>query len=153
MNVSLRQLLIPLTLFILTPFGLSAQQSKSEEPSILAIADVKTPPIGRPKYPFRKKQKEEIPDYYRHHKQLSASYEGYAIELTTSALPLKRNYFLFDQFGNVFYDKLESGGYSYCILANFSSKKSVERFLEMIILPKAKEARVVAYKKGKRRNL
>ena len=73
------------------------------------------------------------------------------IELTTSYLPLKRNYFLFEQFGSVFYDKLEDGGYSYCILANFSSKKSVERFLEIIILPKVPEARLVEYKKGKRK--
>ncbi len=153
MTLTLRQLLIPLTLFILTPFGLFAQQSISDETPILANADFEKPPTSRPKYPYRKQKKEVIPDYYRHHKKLSANYEGYAIELTISYLPLKRNYFLFDQFGSVYYDKLKKGGYSYCILANFSSKKSVERFLEIIILPKATEARLVEYKKGKRKYL
>jgi hypothetical protein len=153
MTATLRQIVILLTLFFLIPFGLSAQESISDDTPLLANADIEQPPTSRPKYPFRKKQKEEIPDYYRHHKKLPSNYEGYAIELTTSALPLKRNYFLFDQFGNVFYDKLEEGGYSYCILANFSSKKSVERFLELIILPKATEARLLEFKKGKRKYL
>ncbi len=153
MTLTLRQLLIPFTLFILTPFGLSAQLSISGETPILANADFEKPSTSRPKYPFRKQKKEEIPDYYRHHKKLSANYEGYAIELITSYLPLKRNHFLFDQFGSVYYDKLEKGGYSYCILANFSSRKSLERFLETIILPKAIEARMIEYKKGKRKYL
>ncbi len=153
MKVSLRQIIFPLTLILLIPFGLSAQQSLSDESPILANADFKKSPVSRPKYPFRKKQKEEIPDYYRHHKKLSSIYEGYVIELTTSDLPLKRNYFLFDQFGNVHYDKLKKGGYSYCIMANFSSKKSVEHFMETIILPKAPEAKLIEYKKGKRKYL
>jgi hypothetical protein len=152
MIVALRPILIPLTFLILTPFGLTAQQSATEEP-ILANATFEKPPASRPKYPFRKKQKEEIPDYYRHHKSLTSNFEGYVIELITSDLPLKRNYFLFDQFGNVYYDKLSKGGYSYCILANFSSKKSVEHFLKTIILPKAPEARLVEYRKGKRKYL
>ena len=151
MIASLRLVLIPLTFFILIPFGLYAQQSITDDAPILASADTEKPPANRPKYPFRKAKKEEIPDYYRHHNKLSSNYEGYVIELTTSYLPLKRNYFLFEQFGSVFYDKLEDGGYSYCILANFSSKKSVERFLEIIILPKVPEARLVEYKKGKRK--
>ena len=153
MNVSLRQIVILLTCFILTPCGLSAQQSIADESPILANADIKKSSTSRPKYPFREKTREEIPDYYRHHKKLSSNYEGYAIELTTSNLPLKRNYFLFDQFGNVFYDKLEGGNYTYCILANFSSKKSVELFLETIILPKAVEAKLIEYKNGKRKYL
>ncbi len=152
MIVLLRQICIPLTLLFINPFGLSAQQNVSEE-TILANADTKKSPTSRPKYPIRKLQMEEIPDYYRHHKNLSSNYEGYVIELTTSDLPLKRNYFLFDQFGNVYYDKLKKGGYSYCILVKFSSKKSVEQFLENIILPKAPEARLVEYKKGKRKYL
>ena len=151
MIAPLRLIIIPLTLFILTPFGLSAQQSIADETPILATTDYKKSPTSRPKYPFRKTVKEEIPDYYRHHKKMYSNYEGYAIELTTSMLPLKRNYFLFDQFGSVHYEKLENGEYSYCIQAKFSTKKSVERFLELIILPKAPEARLVEYKNGKRR--
>ncbi len=153
MNISLLQTLILLTLLITIPFGLSAQQSITDESPILANADIIKSTNSRPKYPFREIHREEIPDYYRHHKKLSSNYEGYAIELTTSDLPLKRNYFLFNQFGNVNYDKLNEGGYSYCILANFSSKKSVEHFLETIILPKAPEARLIEYKKGKRKYL
>jgi len=153
MTAPLRLILIPLTLLIISPFGLSAQQSLTDEAPILATADYKKSPTSRPKYPFRSQAKEEIPDYYRHHNKMSSNYEGYAIELTTSTLPLKRNYFLFDQFGSIFYDKLNDGAYTYCIQANFSSKKSVERFLETIILPKAPEARLVEYKNGKRKYL
>ena len=153
MITPLRLILIPLTLFILSPFGLSAQNSTADEAPILANADYKKSPTSRPKYPFRSQPKEEVPDYYRHHKKISSSYEGFAIELTSSALPLKRNYFLFDQFGSVYYEKLDDGAYSYCIKANFSSKKSVERFLETIILPKAPEAKLVEYRKGKRKYL
>ena len=153
MIAPLRLILIPLTLFILSPLGLNAQQSIADESPILATTDYKKSPTSRPKYPFRKQVREEIPDYYRHHKKMSSQYEGFAIELTTSGLPLKRNYFLFEQFGSVFYDQLEKGGYSYCIIANFSSRKSVERFLELIILPKAPEAKLIEYKNGKRKYL
>jgi hypothetical protein len=153
MIAPLRLILIPLTIFVLAPFGLSAQQSISDETPILATADYKKSPTSRPKYPFHEQHKEEIPDYYRHHKRMSSNYEGFAIELTTSSLPLKRNYILFDQFGSVYYDQLEKGGYSYCIQANFSSKKSVERFFETVILPKAPEAKLIEYRKGKRKYL
>ena len=146
--------MIPLTLFLFIAPGLLAQQQNEEETTLLArnINKALTEP-GRPNYNYqdRKKQKKEIADYYRHHKALSADYEGYVIELTTSDLPLKRDYFLFEQFGSVYYDKLKKGGYAYCIKVNFSSRKSILHFVENIILPKAPEARVVEYKKGKRK--
>ena len=91
--------MIPLTLFLFIAPGLIAQQQNEEEITLLArnINKALTEP-GRPNYNYqdRKKQKKEIADYYRHHKALSADYEGYVIELTTSDLPLKRDYFLFE---------------------------------------------------------
>ena len=143
----------PLVLFLLLTTGLSGQQTINDGFPMLAKVHESPPETGRPNYNYqdRKKQKKEIADYYRHHKPLSADYEGFVIELTTSDLPLKRNYFLFEQFGNVFYEKLKKGGYAYCIKVNFSSKKSILQFVENIILPKAPEARVVEFKKGKRK--
>ncbi len=149
---ALRQILIPLTFFTFAAFGLSAQQNFDDEPVILADAGDSNSKKSRPKYPLPiQKQKEVIPDYYRHHKKLPAGYQGFVIELTTSDMPLKRNYFLFDQFGNVFYDQLRKGDYAYCILINFSKRKAVKKFLNNIILPKAPEARLVEYKNGKRK--
>ena len=59
---------------------------------------------------IQKKQttsKTTIPHYYKHHKKLPLTHSGIVIELTTSDLPLKRNFYLFKQFGNVYYDKLD----------------------------------------------
>lgn len=92
-----------------------------------------------------------IPHYYRHHKKLPLTHTGVVIELTTSDLPLKRNYHLFKQFGNVYYDKLDKGGYAYCILTNFSDSKKARRYLEKIIIHRAPEAKVVNYHLGRRR--
>ncbi len=91
-----------------------------------------------------------IKDFYRHHKKLSVTYDGYAIELTTADFPLNRDYHLFEQFGKVYYDRVEGKGYSYLIIADFSSKKAIEQYLKTVIIHKAPEAKLVEYKKGKR---
>lgn len=94
----------------------------------------------------------KIAAYYRQHEKLPAQFSGLAIELTTSDLPLRRDYFLFKRFGNVYYHRLTAGGYSYCILPNFSSKKAVEHFLETVVIHRAPEAKLIKYKKGKRKD-
>ena len=86
----------------------------------------------------------------RFHKRLSGTFSGFAIELTAADLPLERNYPLFRQFGNVHYDKLREGGYSYVIKTDFTSKAALKRFYENVILPKNDKARMVEYKLGKR---
>jgi hypothetical protein len=92
----------------------------------------------------------KIKDTYRHHKALPETFEGMVIELTTSDLPLQRDYPLFKQFGQVFYDRVKDLGYSYCIIANFSSERALRQYLEQVISPKAPEAKLVEYKNGKR---
>ncbi|MCP3933535.1 MAG: hypothetical protein GY705_31085 [Bacteroidetes bacterium] len=89
--------------------------------------------------------------YYRFHKKLPALYTGYVVEIVASNYPLERAYPLFRKFGTIHYDKLREGGYSYCILPNFSKRKTVERYFANVIAPKAPEARIIQYKKGIRR--
>jgi len=96
-------------------------------------------------------KKDKVPYFFRHHKKMPITYTGYAIELTTADLPLKRDYFLFEKFGNVHYEKRKEGGYAYLILIKFKTKKSVENFLNNIVLPKAPEAKMVTYKRGVRK--
>ncbi len=93
---------------------------------------------------------EVIPYYYRHHKKLSSFYSGYVIELTTSDLPLRRDYFLFEKFGNVLVDQLEEGGFSY-VIQGFRNEKSAQAFLDNIVIHNAPEAKLVQYNKGERK--
>ncbi len=91
------------------------------------------------------------PTPYRFHKKLQQLYSGYAIEVAASNYPLDRNQPVFRQFGNIRYDKLIEGGYSYLVLANFDSDESALHFLQTIIQPKAHEARMFLYKDGNRK--
>ncbi len=91
------------------------------------------------------------PSYYRHHKKLPATYSGYAIELVSSKLPLKRDYPVFQQFGNIHYEKLDTGGYAYVLLVKFSGKKALQNYIDQIIKAKAPEAKALVYKNGRRR--
>lgn len=91
------------------------------------------------------------PTYYRHHKKLPATYSGYAIELVRSDLPLKRSFPLFQQFGNVHYEKLDGGGYAYILLVKFSSKKALKKYVTQMVKPKAPDAKALVYKVGKRK--
>ncbi len=95
--------------------------------------------------------KPAITSTYRYHKRLASTHSGIAIELTASNFPLSRDYPIFKQFGNVYYDKLKQGGYSYLIKTNFKNWEAAEKFLSEIILPKAPEARVIEYKTGVRK--
>jgi hypothetical protein len=88
---------------------------------------------------------------YRFHKKLQQLHSGYAIEVAASNFPLERNHPIFRQFGNVHYDKLAEGGYSYLVLANFDSDESALHFMQTIIQPKANEARLFLYKDGNRK--
>lgn len=90
---------------------------------------------------------------YRHHKRLPQTFTGYAIEITTSRYPLQNSNSLFHQFGNVYYQKLREGGYSYLIKVDFSSEDSAWHFIEAVVLPKAPGARLYQYKEGNRKLL
>lgn len=86
----------------------------------------------------------------RFHQRLSGTFSGLAIELIAADLPLERSYPLFRQFGNVHYDRLEEGGYSYIIKTDIEDKKSLEKFYKNVILPRNEQAKMVEYKFGKR---
>ena len=88
---------------------------------------------------------------YRFHKKLPALYNGYAIEVIASNYPLDRTNPIFHQFGNIHYDKLERGGFSYLILTRFTSDEPAQRFLKNIIIPKARDARLIFYNDGIRK--
>jgi len=95
---------------------------------------------------------EEIPYYYRQHKKLATFFSGYVIELTTSDLPLRRDYPLFEKFGNVFVCPLKDGGFSY-VIKGFKSDKSAKSFLKNIVIHNAPEAKVFQYNKGVRKKV
>ena len=88
---------------------------------------------------------------YRFHKKLPQLFSGYAIEVAASNYPLDRANPIFRQFGNIHYEKLQEGGYSYLILGKFSSKESALQFVQTIIKPKAEDARLFEYKDGIRK--
>lgn len=90
---------------------------------------------------------------YRHHKKLSVTHSGIVLELITSDLPLKRNNPLFKQFGNVYYDRLDKGGYAYCILTDFNKLRAAKAYLVQMILPHAPTAKVVKYQLGRRKKI
>ncbi len=94
--------------------------------------------------------KEIIPYYYRRQKKLATFFTGFAIELTTSDLPLRRDYFLFERFGNIKIDPLKDGGLSY-VITGFRNEKAAKTFLEKIVIHSASEAKVVVYKNGNRK--
>lgn len=97
-----------------------------------------------------KKRKNVKEDFFRHHKKLPKTFEGFVIELTTSDFPLNRDYHLFEQFGAVYYDKVKGKGYSYLIVADFSTKKAIKEYIKKVVIHKAPEARLIEYKKGAR---
>ncbi len=95
-------------------------------------------------------QEETIPYYYKRHRQLPTYFSGVAIELTTSDLPLRRDYFIFERFGNVKVCPLEDGGFSY-VITGFRNERTAKSFLKNIVIHQASEARVVVFSKGKRK--
>lgn len=90
---------------------------------------------------------------YRHHKKLAVTHSGIVLELVTSDLPLKRDFPLFQRFGNIYYDRLDEGGYAYCILTDFDKLKQAKAYLRQMILPHAPTARVVKYQLGRRKKI
>lgn len=140
----------PFLIFMLTAlcsfsFSLSSY-AQVDTSTIVILTPDKRKKVERKKYSKKSKPK----DFYRHHKKLPATFEGEVIELTTSDFPLKRDYYLFDQFGEVYFDRVSGVGYSYCIIVDFKSKKSIKSFLKNVVLHKAPEAKIITYKNGNR---
>jgi hypothetical protein len=90
--------------------------------------------------------------FFRKAKKVSAAYDGYAIEIASADKPLLQNDPIFKKFGNIVFDRREDGKYAYLIPVPFSTKKSSETFLDIVIKPKTPEAKLVEYKKGTYKN-
>ncbi len=87
----------------------------------------------------------------RSHKRFPALFNGLAIEIATSTYPMDKTNPIFRKFGNVHYEKLSEGGYSYLIMANFSSKESALDFVQNVVKPKAEKARLIQFSDGNRK--
>lgn len=87
----------------------------------------------------------------RLHKRFPKLFTGMAIEIATSTYPMDKTAPVFQQFGNVMYEKLTEGGYSYLIMANFSSKESALDFLQKVVKPRAEKARLIQFDEGNRK--
>lgn len=94
--------------------------------------------------------RKQVSTYRKASKKLSARHHGYVIEIASANYPLDDSQEIFKQFGNVFYDKLPGGGYSYCIKVDFSSLDAIRNYLNNNIIYRVPEARIIQYKKGKR---
>ena len=114
-----------------------------------------------PKFVSLKSEKKVVPAQpkssnntyaYAYTKRIPALYSGYVIELTTSELPLTRDYEDFKTFGKVYHDKTQEGYYSYLIIADFNKKESVEDYIKNIVAHRIPDAKIILYKNGKRKN-
>ena len=141
----IRRTSLLLALLFVASFNFAQTASNNTSTSISADANDLLATRYTPKKSTRNPKKT-----YRFHQRLSGTYSGLAIEIIAADLPLERSLPLFRQFGNVHYDKLEEGGYSYVIKTNITDKKSLKNFYETIILPRNPDAKMIEYKFGKR---
>lgn len=101
--------------------------------------------------PMSKKTPTPTTSTVRTHKRFPQLYSGWAIEIATSTYPMDKSEPIFRQFGNVSYEKLPQGGYSYLIKANFSSKEAGLEFLKNVIKPRAEKAKLIQFNDGIRK--
>ncbi|MEY3369028.1 MAG: hypothetical protein RI973_2183 [Bacteroidota bacterium] len=86
----------------------------------------------------------------RNQKKLPQLFCGYAIEIAYAEYPLDPADPIFRQFGNVVYQKLQAGGYSYLILGRFSTREGALQFMKTVMLPRVEDARLFEYTDGHR---
>ncbi len=149
MNISLQRLVLMLAVLMVS-FGSHAQTYWNTKPTKVSNKENLTVTAKEAKS-TPSQDKPAITSSYRYHRKLSKTHTGIVIELAASNFPLERDKAIFKQFGNVYYDKLIEGGYSYVIKTNFTSFEATKNFLNNIIIHKAPEARIIEYKEGKRR--
>lgn len=87
----------------------------------------------------------------RFHKRFPQLFSGMAIEIAVSTYPMDKSNPVFRQFGNVLYEKLPEGGYSYLIMANFSTKEAALDFVQNVVKPKVGDAKLIQYNEGNRK--
>lgn len=127
----------------------SSNSSKTEEQPtprfFTASADVELTQKGS--------EPEEIPSYFRQHKDFPTKFSGYVIELLQSENKLARNYPLFERYGNIHVQQLPDGKYSYCIIADFKKLNRVKIFAKEVIQPQVPDASIWSYRRGKRKRM
>lgn len=89
---------------------------------------------------------------YKRPTYFSESFSGYTIQLTTSMERLADNNALFLEFGDLMVEENTNPKYCY-MMGDFRTKDGAEKFLKTVILQRYPEAKVIRYKKGKRKRL
>lgn len=79
-----------------------------------------------------------------------AEYTGYSIQLTTSMEKLSDTNPLFAQFGDLMLEENTNPKYCY-MMGKFRTKEGAEKFLENVIASRYPNAKIIRYKKGKRK--
>lgn len=143
MNIFPHRLVLVLAVLMISS-GIHAQTYWNTKPT--KVSNKETLAVAK-----KEQQQPAITSSYRYHRKLAKTHTGIVIELMASNLPLERDLAIFKQFGNVFYDKLDEGGYSYVIKTNFTSTEAAQKFLNNIIIHKAPDGRVIEYDEGKRK--
>lgn len=79
-----------------------------------------------------------------------AEYTGYSIQLATSMEKLSDTNTLFAEFGDLMLEENTNPKYCY-MMGKFRTKEGAEKFLEYVLANRYPSAKIVRYKKGKRK--
>lgn len=90
--------------------------------------------------------------YYKKPTALSEEFTGYTIQLVTSMERLSEDDALFTEFGNLKVEENINPRYCY-MLGEFKTKEGAEKFLNTVILQRYPNAKLLYYKKGKRKKI
>jgi hypothetical protein len=78
------------------------------------------------------------------------AYTGYSIQLTTSMDKLSDTNSLFAEFGDLMLEENTNPRYCY-MMGKFRTKEGAEKFLEYVLAKRYPNAKIIRYKKGKRK--
>lgn len=81
---------------------------------------------------------------------VKADYTGYKIEVLRSSNLLPQGHRVFSEYGGVYIEKLETGGYAY-LLGDFKAKRIALYYLNNTVFDKYPDGRLVLFVDGKRR--
>ena len=79
-----------------------------------------------------------------------AEYTGYSIQLTTSMEKLSDTNSLFAEFGDLMLEENINPKYCY-MMGKFRTKEGAEKFLNNVLASRYPNAKIIRYKKGKRK--
>ena len=89
---------------------------------------------------------------YKKPTYFNEKFTGFTIQLTTSMERLADNDALFAEFGDLMMEENTNPRYCY-MMGDFRTQDGAEKFLKTVILQRYPEAKVIRYKKGKRKRL